>query len=98
MEQVTITRQELPNGKYRYEVDGKVHTAKSNRLYTHASVYQHEILDAWDIECGRKVGDRIVYLHAREDLALEGHRLANKIAARGVWSRVRPLAVEIQEV
>lgn len=35
-----ITRRQLPSGKFRYEVNGEVHTAKSGRLYTHASVYR----------------------------------------------------------
>jgi hypothetical protein len=35
-----ITREQLPSGKYRYTVDGEVHTAKSNRFYTHASTYR----------------------------------------------------------
>lgn len=35
-----ITREQLPSGKYRYKVDGEVHTAKSGRLYTHASAYK----------------------------------------------------------
>ena len=36
----TITRHQLPSGKFRYEQNGDVHTKASTRLYTHASAYR----------------------------------------------------------
>lgn len=83
-----ITRTALPNGKFRYEVDGEVHTKAANKQYNFASVYRHEVLSDWDRECGRQVGDLIVFLHTRYDLAAKGHAQANKIVQNGDWSRV----------
>jgi hypothetical protein len=91
----TVTREQLPSGKFRYSVDGEVHTAKSGREYTHASVYRYETLTSWDRECGRNVGDLIVFLHGRADLAFKGSSDANRIAQSGHWSRV-PGVVTIQ--
>lgn len=59
-----ITRQAIAGGKFRYEVDGVVHTAKSTRLYTHASLYSYVREDG--------TTRRPIFLHTREDLAVKG--------------------------
>jgi hypothetical protein len=91
-----ITRTALPNGKNRYEVDGEVHTKASGRVYTAASVYRRNEVSEWEASVGRAVGDLIVFLHAREDLAAKGSPDGNRIAATGTWSRV-PGVVTITE-
>lgn len=85
--QPTITRQDNGNGTFRYEVDGQVHTKASKKVFTHASLYRHVKLSDWDKKCGRKVGDVIVFLHSRQDLAMKGHKEGNGIAAQGDWKR-----------
>lgn len=90
----SITRTALPNGKYRYDIDGEVHTKGATRRYEWASVYEHRVLSSWDRTCGREVGDLIVFLHARHDLAVKGNPNANRIAASGAWSRVGTIEIE----
>lgn len=79
--------------KYRYEADGKVVTASSGRVYTHASVYERIALTDWDVKRGRSIGDTIVFLHQRADLAAKGSSDANRIPGM----RRIPGVVEIQE-
>lgn len=92
-----ITRTALGNGKHRYEVDGEIHTKASSKIYPWASVYKYRQLDEWDIQCGRKVGDTIVFLHSREDLAVKGNQQANGLASDGQWIRV-PGIFEVTEI
>lgn len=77
-----ITREQLPGGKYRYRQDGQVHTSKSTRLYTHASAYRTSVASA-NRRAGvtRKlaVGDAVVFLHTRADIAAKGSVDANRI-------------------
>lgn len=83
-----ITREALKNGTFRFRVDGEIHTKGSKKCFTHASVYERVALSEYDIESGRKVGDKIVFLHQRLDLAVTGAPDANRIAAHGAWKRI----------
>jgi hypothetical protein len=67
----TITRTTLRNGQAHYTQDGAVHTNKSNRHYTHASVYRGED------------GRFVTFLHSRLDLAVKGSKNANPAAYVG---------------
>lgn len=67
----TIVRTTLSNGQARYTQDGADHTKRSNRHYTHASVYR-----------GRD-GGFAVFLHSRLDLAVKGHKHADPAAYLG---------------
>ena len=67
----TIVRTTLSNGQARYTQDGEAHTKRSNRHYTHASVYRGQD------------GAHVVYLHSRLDLAVKGHKHANPAAYVG---------------
>jgi hypothetical protein len=89
----TVTHQLNTNGTHRYQVNGQDHTKSSKRVYTHASIYAHRVLSDWDVECGRQVGDLIVFLHGREDLARKGHNDGNAIVTAGQWSRVGYVAI-----
>lgn len=83
----TITHEQLQNGKHRYYVDGEVHTKGATRLYTHASVY--------DTTADPTIGDRVIFLHARADLAAKGSPDANRICdTEYAWRRI-PGIVEI---
>lgn len=93
-----ITRTALANGKFRYEIDGRVHTKQSTRLYTHASLY---VVDPTPANHSYEKGldDRTplpghaAFLHARADLAMKGSSDAKRIG----WPRV-PGIIEIEEV
>ena len=77
----TVIREQLPSGKFRYVTGlGDVITAKSGRLYTHASVYVTES------------GKQAIFLHQRQDLAIKGSSDANRIRS---WGRL-PGVVEIE--
>ena len=64
----TVTREALKNGKFRFRVNGEVHTKASTRAYEWASLYQ------------TPEGKVVAWLHARQDLAVKGNSDANKIS------------------
>jgi hypothetical protein len=91
----TITREELPNGKFRYTHNGTVHTAASKKVYTHASVYRRLRVSEWDKQHGLEVGDCVAFLHTRADIAAKGSPDANR--ATLTYARV-PGVVTIEGV
>lgn len=64
----TVTREALTNGKFRFRVNGEVHTKASNRAYEWASLYR------------TPEGKVVAWLHARQDLAVKGNYQANGIS------------------
>ena len=69
---MSVIRKPLSGGKYRYETGlGDVVTAKSGRVYTHASVYV------------MASGKQAIFLHGRRDLAIKGSSDANRICSVG---------------
>lgn len=91
-----ITREQLPSGNYRYRQDEAVHTAKSRRLYTHASAYRMTAATTHrhaGVSADLAVGDVVVFLHSRADIATKGSSDGNRIPG---WVRI-PGAIEITE-
>jgi hypothetical protein len=75
----TVTRTALSSGFHRYEVDGVVYTAKSRRVYTHASFYVSQ------------QGTRKTFLHGREDLAVAG----SPVARRCGWTQLGWVPIQV---
>lgn len=73
MSDLNITRSENTNGTYRYEQDGRVHTAKSKRLYTHYSA----VKVTHDNDGQFPEGRVLVWLHSRADLAAKSNATAD---------------------
>jgi hypothetical protein len=71
---------------YKYTTgDGEVITARSTRLYTHASVYRRHTKATYD---RGEEGALIIFLHSRVDLAVKGASDAERICKTGAWERI----------
>ena len=79
----TVTRVTLKNGKYRFAAGPKVLKQQTSHAYAFASVFTRTSLYPGEAELGRAVGDQIIYLHARRDLA-EKNNNAHGCARVGV--------------
>lgn len=77
-----ICRQEILNGHFRYFVDGKVHTNRSNRHYDAASVYRTTAAHP------KGAGQLRVWLHRDQAVAANGSPDANRLVKAGTLARV----------
>lgn len=78
----------LPDGTER------VVTGTSGRTYEAASVYRRVRVGENEGDLDREVGDVLVFLHSRSDLAAKGSPDANLIVKAGDWERI-PGVVEV---